>query len=154
MTASSYQVSILVLLASCIRQIAAAPLGNVVYVTSEDLIWETVAIIKTIVLCSTTLGESTSPTRVCTTTSLRPCTSSSASYGYGPWSPSSTSISRNTATTLAISSGYVSSSSGFVASDSSSVSQISVRSLSSIWCISLPSMKSKQYSLKLVQRYV
>ena len=154
MTALSYRVSILVLLVSYIRQITAVPLGSAVYVTSEDLIWETVVITKTIVLCSTTLGESTSPRRLYTTTSLRPCISSSASHGYGSQSSSSISISRNTTTILATSSGYVSSWSGSVSLDSSSVSQINVRSLSSIWCISLPFMTSKQYSLKLAKRYV
>jgi uncharacterized membrane protein YgcG len=121
---SSHQLSIIALLISCMQWITAVPLGSMVYVTLEDVIWETVVITKTVVLCSTTLHGSTSSTRYYTTTSLRPCTSTSRSAEYGPSSLSSRSMSGNATTSLATSSGYESSSGGYVTLSKSSVSQM------------------------------
>jgi len=152
MTAFSYRVLILALLVFFVRRFAAIPLGSVVYVTSEDMIWETVIIMKTIVLCSKTL-DILSSTRLYTTTSLQPCISNPALHGREPRSSSSISIPTNTTTLfgnfkrlhwllewMCVSKFIISKSMG-----------IHLLSFYSIWYISLYSTTSKQYSLKLAR---
>ncbi|KAF2800175.1 hypothetical protein K505DRAFT_25574 [Melanomma pulvis-pyrius CBS 109.77] len=122
MAACSLRVSLFLLVISWIPWIGAVPLGSVAYFTTDvdDVVWETIIVTRTVVLCSSKLGKNANTTSLRSSTSKNfrsttaglPLTSSFSGYGTQPSSVAL--LSRNTTMFPETANVYGTSSSGIV----------------------------------------